>query len=142
MIKDKSVTINWWKVAGAVVLTHIILIALSILETAIYSYLINPGQPLEVYQRHANESGPWISTIFGFTLIYFFVYKLNKGKTVNPFIIGIVLPLAYVVTDMVLLVAMGFDSSMLPVQLGYSSVKIAAGVIAAYRVKRARVQVK
>jgi hypothetical protein len=142
MIQAKSEKINWWKVAGAVVLTHIILIALSILETTIYSYLVNPGQPLEVYQRHAEMAGPWISSIFGSAIIFFFVYKLNKGKTVNPFIIGIALPVAYTVIDIAILIVMGFDAGMLPSVLGFSTVKIAAGVIAAYWVKRMRVQAK
>ena len=37
---------------------------------AIYSYLINPGQPLATYQAHAQASGPWVSILAGAPIFY------------------------------------------------------------------------
>ena len=37
---------------------------------AIYSYFINPGQPLATYQAHAQASGPWVSIIAAAPIFY------------------------------------------------------------------------
>src|SRR5262245_20611610 len=100
MNTEKTPKVNWWKVAGAVLLTHIILIGLSFLEVAFYSYLINPGQEEKVYQAHAETMGPWISSVFGVIFIYLFVYRLTRRKTTNPYLVAIVLVTGYAITDM------------------------------------------
>ena len=60
------------KLIGLTILTMIVLVILSFLEVAVYSYLINPGQEQSVYEAHANTSAPYISGIFGF-IVFFFV---------------------------------------------------------------------
>lgn len=45
-------------------------VAAAFFWVAIYSYAINPGQPLAVYQQHAQDSGPWVSIIAGFIIFY------------------------------------------------------------------------
>jgi hypothetical protein len=37
---------------------------------AIYSYVINPGQPYATYQAHAQVSGPWVSILAGAPIFY------------------------------------------------------------------------
>lgn len=60
-----------WRVAmiGAVI-AEVALIASSFGWVAIYSYLINPGQPLATYQQHAIASGPWVSIVMGMPIFY------------------------------------------------------------------------
>jgi hypothetical protein len=45
-------------------------IAASFGWVAIYSYLINPGQPMATYESHAQASGPWVSIIAGAPIFY------------------------------------------------------------------------
>ena len=45
-------------------------VAAAFLWVAIYSYAIDPDQPLAVYQQHARDSAPWISIIAGFIIFY------------------------------------------------------------------------
>jgi hypothetical protein len=45
-------------------------IAASFGWVAIYSYLINPGQPLATYQAHAQASGVWVSILAGAPIFY------------------------------------------------------------------------
>jgi hypothetical protein len=42
----------------------------AVLWVAIYSYVLNPGQPMTVYEQHAQASGPWVSIIAGFPIFY------------------------------------------------------------------------
>lgn len=37
---------------------------------AFYSYAVNPGQPVETYQAHAQLSGPWVSILAGAPIFY------------------------------------------------------------------------
>ncbi|MCC6538777.1 MAG: hypothetical protein IT162_14575 [Bryobacterales bacterium] len=37
---------------------------------AIYSYFIHPGQPVAVYEAHAQVAGPWVSLIAGTPIFY------------------------------------------------------------------------
>ena len=65
------------KLIGLAILTMIILVGISFLEVAIYSYVINPGQDASVYDAHAMDSAPYISAIFGF--IIFCAHNLVFG---------------------------------------------------------------
>ena len=51
-------------------IAQIALIAAAFGWVAIYSYLINPGQPLATYQAHAQASGPWVSIFAGAPIFY------------------------------------------------------------------------
>ena len=55
--------------SGAV-LAEVVLIAAAFGWVAIYSYLINPDQPVSVYEQHAVDAGPWISIGVGIPLFY------------------------------------------------------------------------
>jgi hypothetical protein len=37
---------------------------------AIYSHVIDPGQPFATYQAHAQASGPWVSILAGAPIFY------------------------------------------------------------------------
>jgi hypothetical protein len=62
--------VHWFRAIGGAVLAEIAQVAAAFLWVAIYSYLINPGQPMAVYRQHAQDSGPWVSAIAGFLIFY------------------------------------------------------------------------
>jgi hypothetical protein len=80
----------------------IALVCISFLEVAIYSYLVNTGQPESFYEEHANISAPYISGIFGF-IIFFFVVSYWKKKYYDARKIAILYPLVYILLDIVIL---------------------------------------
>lgn len=99
------------KLIGLSILTMAILVIISILEVAVYSYLVNPGQATEAYDAHANVSAPYISGIFGF-IIFFLVNRYWKRKGYQDLLkLAILFPLTYVLIDIVILVAAQIDWS-------------------------------
>lgn len=62
--------VRWFRAVGGAVAAEVAQIAAAFLWVAFYSYVINPGQPLAVYQQHAQVSGPWVSIIAGFIIFY------------------------------------------------------------------------
>src|SRR5688572_6381433 len=97
------------KLIGLAILTMIILVGISFLEVAIYSYVINPGQDASVYDAHAMDSAPYISAIFGF-IIFFLVARYWKKKGYqNVLQLVILFPLIYVLLDIVVLSLAGLE---------------------------------
>ncbi|MBK6565918.1 MAG: hypothetical protein IPL63_05905 [Saprospiraceae bacterium] len=95
------------KLIGLVILTMAILIGLSFLEVAIYSYLINPGQDQSVYEAHANVSAPYISGIFGFIIFFLVVKYWKKNEYPNVARLSLMLPVTYLIVDIIILTAAG-----------------------------------
>lgn len=95
------------KLIGLAILTMITLVVISFIEVAIYSYLINPGQAQSVYEAHANVSAPYISGIFGFIVFFFIVRYWKKKKYPDVFKLAILLPLIYVLLDIIIITAAG-----------------------------------
>lgn len=62
--------IRWAAAPIGALIAEAALIAASFAWVAVYSYVINPGQPLAVYQAHAQASGPWVSILAGLPLFY------------------------------------------------------------------------
>ncbi|NJM40473.1 MAG: hypothetical protein HC853_06770 [Anaerolineae bacterium] len=62
--------IRWRAAVAGAVIAEIALIAASFAWVAIYSYLINPNQPVTVYEQHAQASGPWVSLLAGIPIFY------------------------------------------------------------------------
>ncbi|MBL8096402.1 MAG: hypothetical protein JNL73_19645 [Anaerolineales bacterium] len=62
--------IHWVRAIGGAIVAEVLLIASAFVWVAIYSYLINPNQPLAVYEQHALDSGPWVSILVGIPLFY------------------------------------------------------------------------
>jgi hypothetical protein len=65
-----GVQIKWGRALGGAVIAEIALIAAAFGWVAIYSYVINPGQPFATYQAHAQASGTWVSTLVGVPIFY------------------------------------------------------------------------
>lgn len=85
----------------------ITLVIISFLEVAVYSYVVNPGQEVSVYEAHAESSAPYISGIFGF-IIFFLVARYWKKKGYQDlFKLVILFPLTYVLLDIVVLLLAG-----------------------------------
>jgi hypothetical protein len=62
--------INWGRAGAGASIAEITQIAAAFGWVAIYSYLINPGQPMATYQAHAAVSGPWVSILAGAPIFY------------------------------------------------------------------------
>lgn len=93
------------KLIGLALLTMVVLVLLSFLEVAIYSYLINPGHDEDFYEAHAYASALWISAIFGF-VIFFLVARYWKRKAYSNLRRLIILfPVVYVLLDIMIITA-------------------------------------
>ena len=121
----------WLKLIGVVLLLHALLIVLSIIEVAIYSYIINPGHTKEFYSQHANESGPWISTLFGPLLIFLVVKRFIRRFSYQHLTYAIAVPVIYTLTDYLIFAASGAGADVfsLPIILSHA-LKIVAGLAA------------
>lgn len=51
-------------------IAEVALIAAAFGWVAVYSYVINPGQPFATYQAHAQASGTWVSILAGAPIFY------------------------------------------------------------------------
>lgn len=95
------------KLIGLAILTMIVLVILSFLEVAVYSYLINPGQKQSVYEAHANTSAPYISGIFGFIIFFLVARYWKKKEYPNVFKLALLFPFIYVLLDIIIISAFG-----------------------------------
>ncbi len=128
------------KLTGLAILAMITLVLISILEVAVYSYLINPGQPASVYETHANFSAPFVSGIGGF-IVFFLVARFWKRKGYeNAFRLALLFPAIYVVLDVTVLLLAGADwsSFILPSILANGAKFL--GSYSGYKLGRKKVQ--
>ncbi|MEY3238385.1 MAG: hypothetical protein RI883_2486 [Bacteroidota bacterium] len=95
------------KLIGLVVLTMVLLISISFLEVAVYSYLIHPGEKESFYEAHVNLSAPYVSGIFGFIFFFLVVRYWTKKEYANSFKLAILFPLIYVLMDIAIITAAG-----------------------------------
>ena len=95
------------KLIGLAILTMITLVIISILEVTLYSYVVNPGQEVSVYEAHAEFSAPFVSGIFGFILFFLIARRWKKKEFHNLFKLIILFPLTYVLLDIVVLLLAG-----------------------------------
>ena len=63
--------IRWGAAVGGALLAEVTQVIAAVLWVAIYSHVLHPGQPMTVYEQHAQASGPWVSIIAGFPIFYF-----------------------------------------------------------------------
>ncbi len=92
------------KLTGLAMLTMIVLVLISILEVAVYSYLIHPGQEESEYEAHAQASAPYISGIFGFVIFFLVARYWTKKEYENVSRLIVLFPLVYVLLDIVILI--------------------------------------
>jgi hypothetical protein len=64
------VKIKWGRAFGGALIAEIGQIAAAFGWVAIYSHVIDPGQPMATYEAHAQASGPWVSIIAGAPIFY------------------------------------------------------------------------
>jgi len=95
------------KLIGLAMLAMITLVGISVLEVAVYSYLVNPGQEMRVYDAHAEFSAPYVSGIFGF-VVFFLVARYWKKKAYDhAFRLAMLFPLIYILLDISVLLLAG-----------------------------------
>ncbi|MFZ1527738.1 MAG: hypothetical protein WAT19_03245 [Ferruginibacter sp.] len=95
------------KLIGIVILTMLTLIACAILEVAIYSYLINPNQPMEVYQQHAKFSAPIVAGVGGFIIFFLVTRYWKRKKTGNLNQLVFLYPFVYTILDLIVVLIDG-----------------------------------
>lgn len=95
------------KLIGLAILAMITLVIISILEVTLYSYVVNPGQAVSVYEAHAKFSAPFISGIFGFIVFFLITRYWKKKEYGNLFKLVILFPLTYVLLDIMVLLLAG-----------------------------------
>lgn len=88
---------------------HIILIALTVLEVFIYSGFFNAGQDKLVYEQHAAKVAPYIAIIVGFILTFGIAVRLIKKNPAEKRLIGLGLPIGYILIDILILLLSGTD---------------------------------
>jgi len=96
------------KLIGLAILTMATLILLSFIEVAIYSYFINPGHEVGIYESHAQDSAPYISGIFGFIIFFLVARYWTKKDYPNVFKLILLFPVIYILLDILILVIAGF----------------------------------
>ena len=99
------------KLIGLVILTMITLVIISILEVTLYSYVINPGQDVSVYDAHAEMTAPYISGIFGFIVFFLIARHWKKKGYQNLLKLVILFPLIYVLLDIIIITIAGVQWS-------------------------------
>lgn len=102
---------TWLQIVVAALLLHVALILISVVEVFIYSIAIVPGKDQTFYSSHAEVSGPWVSGIFGFILIFLLVRRFIKRHSENHLLFTIGFPTVYIMIDLVILLAWGVDWS-------------------------------
>ncbi|MGZ8538827.1 MAG: hypothetical protein ACXWV9_11215 [Flavisolibacter sp.] len=123
----------WLKLIGVAFLLHIVLIVLSILEVAIYSWLIVPGKNEAFYKTHADITGPWISGIFGSIFIFLLVRRFIKQNYDRGLTYTIALPFIYIILDILMLLPFQINwEEHLPVFLMANGAKIISSLMAYY----------
>ena len=121
----------WLKLIGVAFLLHIALILLSILEVAIYSYLIAPGKDEAFYKGHAEITGPWISGIFGSLFIFMLVRRFIRQSNGRLLTYTLALPFIYIGLDFVMLLSFQINwNEHLPVLVIANGAKIISSLIA------------
>lgn len=86
------------------------------LYVAFYSYVIAPGQGIEVYQAHAEQAGP-VLTIFVGVVIFFFIARWLARRSANPVGAALLFWAAWAVLDgaFILVATSGVEGGALPV---------------------------
>ena len=109
--------ISWGRAFAGALIAEIALIAAAFGWVAIYSYLINPGQPVATYQAYAQASGVWVSIIAGVPIFWAASRWIARTRPTALALFGI-----FAVIDGGLLVAMmesWTDAPFVPIGLSY-----------------------
>jgi len=99
--------IRWGAAVGGALLAEVALVIAAVLWVAIYSYVLNPGQPMNVYEQHAQASGPWVSLIIGFPIFYFASRWIARSLPTALALFGV-----FLTVDGILILLMGGQSAI------------------------------
>jgi hypothetical protein len=99
--------IRWGAAVGGALLAEVAQVIAAVLWVAIYSHVLNPGQPMTVYEQHAQASGPRVSIIAGFPIFYFASRWIARSLPTALALFGVFLTL-----DLLLLLLMGGRSAI------------------------------
>lgn len=115
--------VRWPAAIVGAVLAEAAQIAAAFGWVAFYSYALNPGQAIEVYQQHAQDSGPWVSIVAGFFIFYAVSRWIARSVAT-----ALALFVVFVLIDVTLLVLMGATLSieLLAMTIASFSTKLAA----------------
>lgn len=107
---------HWGRAIAGALIAEITQIAAAFGWVAIYSYLINPGQPMSTYEAYAQVSSPWVSILAGAPIFYAASRWIARSRPT-----ALALFAVFFVLDGALLVGMTEDWSGAPVVLiGFS----------------------
>ncbi len=112
-------TIAWGRAVAGAILVETLLIAAAFGWVAIYSYLIDPGQPVAVYERHALVSSPWVSIVAGIPLFYSAARWVARNRSTALALVAIVL--VFDATVLMLAASAGQSAQLGLVALSYIS---------------------
>ena len=62
--------IRWGAAVVGAIIAEVAQIAAAFGWVAVYSYFINPGQPVETYQAYAQNAAPWVAVVAGVPIFY------------------------------------------------------------------------
>jgi hypothetical protein len=111
--------IRWGAALGGAVAAEVGQVVAAFAWVAIYSHVLNPGQPMSVYESHAQASGPWVSIIAGFPIFYLASRWIAKSVPA-----ALALYAIFLLMDVSLMVMMAGQSTGLPfglIGLSYST---------------------
>jgi hypothetical protein len=108
--------INWIRAVLGAIAAEILQIAAAFGWVAIYSHLIDPGRPMEVYEAHAAASGPWVSIVAGGAIFYAASRWIARNVATALALFGV-----FFVIDGALLLAMAGGSGPIPWLLAAAS---------------------
>lgn len=126
--------VHWRRAVAATIAAELILVAATVLWVAFYSHVIDPGQPVAVYQRHAQTAGPWVSIVAG--VVVFSALGRWWIRSLRTALAWIAL---YVVADFAILwAASGMPPSLpWPLVVASYTTKSMCGLLAARRAEHA-----
>lgn len=117
--------VSWLRALVGAIGAEVATIACAVGWVAIYSHLIKPGQALEHYQAHAQQSAPWVSVIAGAPIFYAASRWIARTRASALALFG-----AYVLLDACLIALSGERVERLP--LGFIAASWLTKLIACY----------
>ncbi|MBX3009961.1 MAG: hypothetical protein KF832_00595 [Caldilineaceae bacterium] len=128
-------SIHWGRAVFGTIVAEVAIIAAAFAWVAIYSYLINPGQPMATYEAYAVVSSPWVSVIAGIPIFYFVSYSIARTSATALTLFGL-----FLLIDVSLLLLVDTPAALPLLQIALSHIsKLAASYLGSKRAEeRAR----
>lgn len=110
--------IHWGRAVCGTIMAEIASIAAAFAWVAIYSYLINPGQPMATYEAYAAVASPWVSIIAGIPIFYFISSFMVRTSATALVLFGL-----FLLIDVALLLLVDTQAPLplLPIALSWLS---------------------